>query len=77
MSKNETVKIKGFAILLMMWHHLFGCGTFLVLESNTWLGSDFDYIIGRSGKICIALFVVLSGYGLYKSYIAKNITSRG
>lgn len=80
MTKETTIKIKGIALLLMFWHHFFGLGNFLVLEENNWSGvfnTRLAEIFGQSGKICIALFLFCSGYGLYKSYIAKETNNSG
>lgn len=57
----------------MFYLHLFGCGSFLTLDSNHYVAvfKDYELAIAVSGKICIALFLFCSGYGLYKSYIGK------
>ena len=36
MNKEESLILKGIAIIMMFWHHLFGCGSFLVLPQNEW-----------------------------------------
>ncbi len=84
MDKVETLQIKGTAIVLMFWHHLFGCGNFLMLPENPWLPclGRYDAMLGTGSKLCIALFTVVSGYGLYKSYIyiepiQKDISKEG
>lgn len=74
MTKKQSDSIKGIALLLMFWHHLFGCGEFLVLQSNRWcpiFSERFAIKLGQSGKVCIVMFLFCSGYGLYKSYINK------
>lgn len=74
---DKTTYIKAIAILLMMWHHLFGCG-YLVLKENTWF-SFFPKIVsatGEAAKICIFMFLFCSGYGLYKSYVVKRNTGK-
>lgn len=73
-NKEETLEIKGLAIILMFWHHLIGCGSFLFLtENQTWVPcfGSYDVILGEGSKVCIALFAAASGYGLYKSYIGS------
>ncbi len=78
MNIKETKQIQAVAIFLMMWHHLFGCGKFLILDTNLWGGENVKSIIsyfGASAKICVGIFLVCSGYGLYKSYINRSITS--
>jgi len=76
MSKQETTELKGIAIMLMFWHHLFGCDGF-VLPENAWIPmiripnnwGSLDRYFGSHAKLCIAIFAAASGYGLYKSYI--------
>ena len=76
MAKREISELKGIAIMLMFWHHLFGCDGF-VLPENMWIPmiqltnrwESFDRFFGSKSKICIALFAAASGYGLYKSYV--------
>ena len=59
-------RVKGFAILLMLAHHLFGLPT-LIHSPNGYdpllAGVPIEFVIGRFGKICVPLFLLLSGYG--------------
>lgn len=73
MDKKETMQLKGIALMLLFWHHLFGCGSFLMLEENIWIPcfQKYDAVFGKGAKICIGLFAASSGYGLYKSYLAN------
>ncbi len=75
MNTKDTKELQAVAIILMMWHHLFGTGTFLILESSTWsaLNKNAIILLGQSGKICIAVYLICSGYGLYKSFINCDI----
>lgn len=59
LSKNDTQSIKGIAILLMLWHHLF-----LTSPEYGAFASSFAIV----SKICVALFLLVSGYGLTKQY---------
>ena len=70
---ESTEHLKGIALLLLMWHHLFGVG---FLED--WLSpfKDIEYVTGSSAKICLAIFLFCSGYGLYRSYINRNSKDR-
>lgn len=70
-TKDETIKIKGFAILIMVFHHLF-------LNPPRYKGYDilFDPFAeihvntaARGMKICVALFTFLSAYGISYSYL--------
>ena len=68
-TSEKTVMLKGIALILLMWHHLFGCGYI-----DWWL-SPFDgieFVTGMSAVICLAIFLFCSGFGLYKSYISKE-----
>ena len=56
---NETNVIKAFAICAMLWHHLF----FQNPEYGT-----VTLKLGLMGKVCVALFVFLSGYGMAVQY---------
>lgn len=68
---RQTNIAKGVALLLLLWHHLF----FSSPEVSALYTSLFT-ISGRQGeayiadfcKVCVAMFIVLSGYGLFKSY---------
>lgn len=70
-SPKETQIIKGFAICAMLVHHLF------------WEHPEYGFVpyqMALAGKVCVALFVFLSGYGMAiqfvqirsKSFIEKN-----
>lgn len=77
MEKCESRQIKGIAIILMYIHHLFGCGTFLVIaEENTTLIGESGVILAYGAKICISIFVIISGYGIYKSYLSCKNTKK-
>ena len=65
--KRQTNIAKGIAILLLLCHHLFLKGesyTSLISINGTSLASASSTI----GKVCVAMFLFLSGYGLYKSF---------
>lgn len=52
LSRQDTQLLKGIAICLMLWRHLFATGT------------SFLGFTGYLGKICVPVFLLLSGYGL-------------
>ena len=63
LSLNDTMLLKGVALLLLLAHHLFyqGIGYNDVhLYGNHYLVKE----IGIISKLCVAIFVFLSGYGL-------------
>ena len=59
---EKSEHIKGIALLLLMWHHLFG-----VNYIEKWLSpiEGVDMFIGVSAKVCLGIFLFCSGYGLY------------
>ena len=78
-SREDTKLVKGFAIILMLYHHLFafpnriqdGSSYIPVLEFS---GIDSAMLFGLFGKICVALFLFLGGYGTWMSYQSKKST---
>ena len=60
MTKETTQKIKGVAILIMIFHHfvVYGYG----VEFSTLVS-----LLGHQAKICVAIYAVLSGYGYFFS----------
>lgn len=55
--------IKGIAMILMIIHHFFTPNSINFMSN---LSTSFDLKLGIFGKICVAIFTVLSGYGLAK-----------
>lgn len=66
-SLNDTNAVKGIAIIAMLLHHLF--------YSNPEYGV-FVHEIGLVGKICVAMFLFLSGYGLTVQFSKVQITNK-
>lgn len=70
-TKRDTKILKGFAICLMLCHHLFTFPEKLVGVGFVSLpfieGMSFAARAGEFGKICVALFTLLGGYGAYVS----------
>ena len=73
-TKSHTEIAKGMAIVLMICHHLFGFSKRLhnVNYISIIPNNNYEYSLGRFGVICVAMFIFLSGYGLYISYIKKG-----
>jgi hypothetical protein len=75
-SRHMTGISKGFAIFLMVYHHLFAFPDRInaVDYSPIMMFDDLplDQLIGEFGKLCVAIFLFLSGFGLYKSYESKG-----
>jgi len=64
-TKKDTSIVKGLAVLMLLCHHL-GMG---ILEPPLdWKNDSFYTIIATLSKVCVAIFIILSGYGLNESY---------
>ena len=77
-TKEKSLYVKSFAILLMLVHHLFTFPDRLPKTGYISLfslsGLTIEQFIGGFGKVCVCLFLFLSGYGLYISYYEKKVT---
>lgn len=66
-SRAETRTLQGLAVLLMIVHHAFGLPGLIDLPA-TYIGLipgvPFEEYLGRYAKVCVALFLMISGYGL-------------
>lgn len=70
-TREDTRIIKGIAVILMFIHHLFAFPDrihydYISLTSIS--GRQIEFIIGVFGKICVGIFLFLSGFGMYKQY---------
>lgn len=68
---DDTLSLKGIALVLLLLHHLF--------YQQRGLYADWQGIVQEIGifsKICVALFVFLSGYGIVKSARGKMSAKR-
>lgn len=64
-TKKDTSAVKGIAVLMLLCHHL-GMG---ILEPPLdWRNDSLYTIIATLSKVCVAIFILLSGYGLNESY---------
>lgn len=63
-TKKDTLIIKGIAIILMIMHHLFAFPTRVIYEYSHY---KLEFYIGEFGKICVSMFLFLSGLGIYYS----------
>lgn len=79
-NKNNTLAAKGFAIILLLVHHLFDEGTTLSMgvDYSPW-NLDSFVLVTSFGKICVGIFVLLTTYGISKGifenpeYNAKQV----
>lgn len=77
LTKNDSLAIKGVAILILMFHHLY-------CSADRFEGFDISFAPFSQGfvvnfafflKICVSIFAFITGYGLLKS-ISKNKLNR-
>lgn len=72
MSRQYTQILKGFAIIMMVWLHLFGKLPEAVEYSDiTFGGTTLSFLVAR---LCnpVGMFLALGGYGLYCVYSKGN-----
>ena len=62
LTKNDTLALKGIAILLLRWHHMFFVSKDLLFDWH-----DIGIKSAILSRVCVAIFVFLSGYGLMVS----------
>lgn len=71
-SKQEAGILQGIAVLLMVFHHLFDFPDRIhVPFVNVFAFIKLEIFVSSFGRICVAMFAFLSGFGLYKKYIEK------
>lgn len=63
LTKQDTAVLKGIAIIAMLMHHLWGCAPSWAEPYTGVLG-----FLGDVGKVCVAIFLFCSGYGLSVGY---------
>ncbi len=68
-TKHDTGIIKGLAVLMLVCHHL---GMGILQPPLDWANDSLLVIIATLCKVCVAIFVVLSGYGINESYKRYN-----
>lgn len=67
-SKHDTSVIKGLAVMMLLCHHL---GMGILPAPIDWRANSLYTIIATLCKVCVALFVLLSGYGINESHKRK------
>lgn len=73
LSKNDSLSIKGIAVMMLVFHHLFcEVGRFekYVIDFSPF-GQDIVVDISFMFKTCVSIFAFITGYGLLKSI--KNV----
>ena len=71
LTKQDTAMMKGIAICAMLCHHLYSCPEALCEGITPYTG--MHAWLGVLGKVCVALFLFCSGYGLTAQYETKSI----
>lgn len=69
LTRQDTSVMKGIAICAMLCHHLYACP---ISESVMPYHGIMEWI-GVFGKVCVALFLFCSGYGLSVNYTPISI----
>ncbi|OOM16558.1 acyltransferase family protein [Clostridium saccharobutylicum] len=76
-TRDDTSIAKGIAIICMFIHHLFtfpnrikGSSEFISLFQFN--GNNIEYWFGQYGRICVAMFLFFSGFGIYKQFTKNN-----
>lgn len=74
-SKEDTLAVKGIAILLMFYHHCFlKMERFENYTISSLIFSDAQIVyLAQFCKICVGMFVFLSAYGMTFSYRKKSL----
>lgn len=70
-TKRHTNIAKGVGILMMLWHHLFfdDPAYYGLFKSLNYInGTPVECHLASICKVCVAVFLFLSGYGSYKSF---------
>ena len=75
MTKSNTRQLKGLAILMMLWLHLFSYPE-TVRQCSYWLsyvnGLPLAYSLSRLASSCVPIYIFLGGYGLAATYRTSN-----
>lgn len=65
-TKTDTLKAKAIAVILMLFHHLFGRDLFIQRHGIAipFLRQDQLISLGVDARVCVWIFVFLSAYGI-------------
>lgn len=73
--KDDTKIMKALAIILMLYHHLYAFPyriSYDYISLFKYNDKTISFFIGDFGKICVCIFIFLSGYGTYYVYNNTN-----
>lgn len=65
---RQTNICKGVAVLILVFHHMFRYSPVEFVPLIRFNGLSLVYRIADLGHVCVAIFLILSGYGMFKSY---------
>lgn len=68
LTKDYSNMVKGMAVLMMIMHHIWGFPEKIPALPL----SNFEVLLGAAGKICVSIFMFISGYGLYYTFEKKE-----
>lgn len=74
-SKEHTMVAKGIAICMMLYHHLFVIPERISCDYTALLDIIFpnaQHYLAVMCKMCVCIYVFLSGYGLYRALSGKT-----
>lgn len=72
LSKDDSIVLKGVALVMLLIHHLFYIQNGRFDDIAIYGNISLVNMIGQICKVCVALFVFLSGYGLAATYSAHR-----
>lgn len=70
-TKKNTIFVKGIAVIMLLIHHLFYSTTYPYNEFQIF-GINFWNMLAFFCKTTVSIFVILSGFGLYKSFFKEE-----
>lgn len=79
MTAQKSLSVKGIAIILMIVHHLFTWGNaeYISLTGAIMPNSlTIEGFFGVFGKLCVTLYLFLSGYGFSSKYVSALSISK-
>lgn len=71
-NKQASLFIKGIAIILMVCHHMWWSKDINDFTGIWYSIAPLLISLGKAGKVCVAIFTFISGYGLYLSLSGNN-----
>lgn len=78
-NKIDTKRLKGVAILLMLFYHLYAFPSrinYEYISCTSFIDMNIELLIAPFGKMCIYIFLFLSGYGICKKFDNRKVTFR-